>query len=124
MILKAAHGGAQAIFNSPQGHLMRMVSNVMVRVDVVLGAHWDAEDQISLWPMINEMDWFNSAAMLTNFWMGSLPSGQPNDGQELLLEWEIDGSPEQARAMLKVQRSSGFKVAAALHQEILHIRSS
>ncbi|KAL0053162.1 hypothetical protein WJX82_001794 [Trebouxia sp. C0006] len=38
MILRAAHDGAQAMLSSPEGHLLRVVSNVMVRVDVVLGA--------------------------------------------------------------------------------------
>ena len=38
MILKAAHDEAQAMLSSPQGHLLRVVGNFMVRVDVVLSA--------------------------------------------------------------------------------------
>ena len=45
MILKAAHDGAQAMLSSPQGHLLRVVSNVMVKVDVVLGASWNSSGE-------------------------------------------------------------------------------
>ncbi len=79
MILKAAHDGAQAMLSSPQGHLLHVVSNVMVRVDVVLGASWNSSGEITLWPMVNEMDWFNSAGMLSSFWMGDIPIGQVTD---------------------------------------------
>lgn len=120
MILKAAHDGAQAMMDSPDGHLMRMVSNVMVRVDVVLGAQWDHTGQILLWPMINEMDWFNSAGMLTSFWKGSLPFDVANEGQGGGLGSETEeGSRSEARVITEVQQSAGLKVAQALYKEIL-----
>ena len=107
MIQKAAHDGAQAMLSSPQGHLLRVVSNVMVRVDVVLGAGWDSRGEMSLWPMVNEMDWFNSAAMLTSFWaedrhMSNVTAG--NDGKA-----SVDA----------LTHSPGFKVAKALFEEVL-----
>lgn len=115
MILKAAHDGAQAMMNSPSGHLMRMVSDVMVRVDVVLGAQWDSNGQILLWPMINEMDWFNSAAMMSSFWKGTSPVDIAVDGQEVALESE----DEEGRAIEQLQSSAGVKLAQALFSEIL-----
>lgn len=121
MILKAAHDGAQAMMDSPKGHLMRMVSNVMVRVDVVLGAQWDHTGQVLLWPMINEMDWFNSAGMMTNFWKGqAVPSGSEAGEQELPFESEAgEGDSNNDRGMTEVQSSAGFKIAQALYKEIL-----
>ena len=116
MILKAAHDGAQAMIDSPRGHLMRMVSNVMVRVDVVLGAQWDSNGQILLWPMINEMDWFNSAAMMTGFWKGTLPVN--NEGQEVAVEGKAQERKMGARVIQEMQRSAGFKLAQALYNEI------
>lgn len=134
MILKAAHDGAQAMIDSPQGHLMRMVSDVMVRVDVVLGAQWDPTGQVLLWPMINEMDWFNSAGMLSSFWKGSLPNGIANEeqavpfeseaeGQEMLSGTEAgEGGSREASGMREVQGSAGFKIAQALYREILELQ--
>ena len=131
IILKAAYDGAQAMMDSPKGHLMRMVSNVMVRVDVVLGAQWDPTGQIFLWPMINEMDWFNSAGMMTSFWKGRLPLGSANEGQnvssgseapgqELSFGGQVEkGSSREARVIKEVQSSAGFKIAQALYMEIL-----
>ena len=116
MILKAAHDGAQAMVDSPSGQLMHMVSNVMVRVDVVLGAHWDNEGQISLWPMVNEMDWFNSAAMLTNFWKGSLPAADTSAGQAGAFGLDSKG---ELKAVQQMQQSAGFKVAQALYKEVV-----
>lgn len=107
MILKAAHDGAQAMLSSPQGHLLRVVSNVMVRVDVVLGASWNSRGEISLWPMVNEMDWFNSAGMLTSFWMEDAHMSNVSAG--------TDGKTGVAA----LTHSPGFKVAKALFQEIL-----
>ena len=133
MILKAAHDGAQAMIDSPHGHLMRMVSNVMVRVDVVLGAQWDPTGHVLLWPMINEMDWFNSAGMMTNFWKGSLPVGIANKGQDVPFEGEAEGQQmlfgsvadegdsREARGIREVQGSAGFKIAQALYREILRL---
>lgn len=131
MILKAAHDGAQAMMNSPKGHLMRMVSNVMVRVDVVLGAQWDHTGQVLLWPMINEMDWFNSAGMMTSFWKGSLPVGTANEGQDLPSGSEAEKqdipfeneagkvNSRNNRGIAEVQSSAGFKIAQALYEEVL-----
>lgn len=126
MILKAAHDGAQAMMDSPKGHLMRMVSNVMVRVDVVLGAQWDHTGQVLLWPMINEMDWFNSAGMMTSFWKGSLPVGTANEGQDVLSGSEAEKQDEAGegdnridRGIAEVQSSAGIKIAQALYKEVL-----
>ena len=105
IILKAAHDGAQAMLSSPQGHLLRVVSNVMVRVDVVLGASWNSNGEISLWPIVNEMDWFNSAGMLTSFWSDSMPVSHGTD------------DPTSSIGALKL--SPGFKVAQALLKEVL-----
>ena len=107
MILKAAHDGAQAMLSSPQGHLLRVVSNVMVRVDIVLGASWDSRGEISLWPMVNEMDWFNSAGMLTSFWMEDMHMSNVTTG--------IDGKT----SVNALTHSPGFKVAKALFEEVL-----
>lgn len=110
MILKAAHDGAQAMLSSPQGHLMRVVSNVMVRVDVVLGASWKSNGEITLWPMINEMDWFNSAGMLSSFWMDSMPVSQVTD--------------KPTGSLVALKQSPGFKIAQALLKEILKTHQS
>ena len=125
MILKAAHDGAQAMIDSPQGHLMRMVSNVMVRVDVALGAQWDPTGQVLLWPMINEMDWFNSAGMLSSFWKGSLPNGIADEEQAVPFESEAERQEmlsESEAGMREVQGSAGFKIAQALYREILELQ--
>lgn len=106
VILKAAQDGAEAITSSADGHVMRTVDNVMVRVDVVLGAVWDKEGQISLWPMVNEMDWFNSAGMLTTFWKDTVPS----DNGEGMADDE---------AVSALQQSKGFKIAQGLLSEVL-----
>ena len=133
MILKAAHDGAEAIVSSPSGHLMRMVSNVMVRVDVVLGAQWDPTGQVLLHPMINEMDWFNSAGMMTSFWKGSLLTGIANERQDVHFESEAEGQEtpfgsdaekggiRKAKGITEVQSSAGFKIAQALYKEILAV---
>ena len=133
MILKAAHDGAEAMVSSPSGHLMRMVSNVMVRIDVVLGAHWDHTGQVLLLPMINEMDWFNSAGMMTSFWKGSLLVGSANEGQDAPSESNIEGQKmpfgsdnrqggsREATVITEVQSSAGFKIAQALYKEILDV---
>lgn len=79
MILKAAHDGAEALVKSPRGHLLRTLSHVFVRVDVVLSARWLSDEEVKLMPMVNEMDWLNSAGMLTHFWkdaeLPDLPAG-------------------------------------------------
>lgn len=120
MILKAGYDGAQAIMDSPKGHLMRMVGNIMVRVDVVLGAQWDSTGQILLKPMINEMDWFNSAGMLSDFWKGTLPF--VSEGEERSSKTEREGgSKRDTRLIKELQSSAGFKIAQALYKEILNI---
>ena len=119
MIMKAAHDGAQAILASPEGPSMRTVSNIMARIDVVLGAVWEADGQITLWPMVNEMDWFNSAGMLSSFWVGDQPAGEgtPLDkGEEAFVP--RDGSAD-ARDREAVMQSRGFKVEQALYEEVL-----
>ena len=115
MILKAGYDGAQAIMESPRGHLMRMVGNVMVRVDVVLGAQWDSNGQILFRPMINEMDWFNSAGMLSDFWK---PFASQRKEGPLMIELEVD-SKGDARVIKELQSSAGLKIAQALYKEIL-----
>ena len=106
VILKAAQDGAEAITSSADGHVMRMVDNVMVRVDVVLGAIWDSQGQISLWPMVNEMDWFNSAGMLTSFWKDTVPF----DNAEPVGDDEV---------VLALRQSKGFRIAKGLLSEVL-----
>ncbi len=98
---------------SDQGHLMRVVSNVMVRVDVVLGAYWNNQGQISLWPMVNEMDWFNSAGVLTSFWKDSaaVPFGNDEEGVG-------------ASAIAALKQSRGFGVAQAVFKEVLRTHGS
>ena len=120
MILKAAHDGAQAMINSPSGDLMRMVSNVMVRVDVVLGAQWDSQGKITLWPMVNEMDWLNSAGMLTNFWKGSLPAANTSEGQAVPFGLLAEDSSGEVKFLQEIQQSAGFKIADALYKELLN----
>ena len=52
---------------------------MFVRVDVVLAVHWDAtEEQMFVVPMINEMDWFNSAAQMIPHWP---PAGAPEQAR-------------------------------------------
>ncbi len=110
MILKAAHDGAQAMLSSRQGHLLRVVSDVMVRVDVVLGASWNSSGEITLWPMVNEMDWFNSAGMLSSFWMGDMPISQAID--------------EPTSSFVALKQSPGLKIAQALFKEVLKTHQS
>ena len=98
------------MLSSPQGHLLRVVSNVMVRVDVVLGASWNSSGEITLWPMVNEMDWFNSAGMLSSFWMDSMPISQVTD--------------EQTGTIVALKQSPGLKIAQALFKEILKTHQS
>ena len=45
---------------------------------MVLGAHWLSDEEVELVPMVNEMDWLNSAGMLTHFWAES-PAPQASD---------------------------------------------
>ncbi len=42
---------------------------MFVRVDVVLGTYWDDEGaNMFVEPLINEMDWFNSASQMIPHW--------------------------------------------------------
>jgi len=42
---------------------------MFVRVDVVLAVYWSRdEEEMFAQPMINEMDWFNSAAQMIPHW--------------------------------------------------------
>ncbi len=42
---------------------------MFVRVDVVLAVYWsEDEEEMFAQPMINEMDWFNSAAQMIPHW--------------------------------------------------------
>ena len=50
---------------------------MFVRVDVVLGTYWDSEGKnMFVEPLINEMDWFNSASQMIPHW--SAPAGGPD----------------------------------------------
>ena len=164
MILKAAHDGAQALVESPQGHLLRTVRDVFIRVDIVLGAKWVNDEEVELMPMINEMDWLNSAGMLTHFWkdadfgdevLGSInylgaesasidavplvataeagaEAGAEADGTDAaassrgsqgtadgVLSQGTDGCNEDVY-LRALQESHGYRVAHALHAEILN----
>lgn len=42
---------------------------MFARVDVVLGTHWDESgENMFVEPLINEMDWFNSASQMIAHW--------------------------------------------------------
>jgi len=60
--------------------------------------------------MVNEMDWFNSAGMLSSFWMGDIPIGQVTD--------------EATSSLDAVKHSPGFKIAQALFKEIVKTHQS
>ncbi|KAA6426725.1 MAG: hypothetical protein FRX49_03835 [Trebouxia sp. A1-2] len=108
LIIKAAQDGAHAIVNSPEGHFMRTVNNVFIRVDVVLGAQWLSNDEVLLHPMVNEMDWLNSAGMLATFWKKSIVSSE---------------NAEQQRSIIAdtLKRSAGYKIAHALMSEVMSV---
>ena len=72
---------------------------MFVRVDVVLAIHWDAASgEMFVVPLINEMDWFNSAAQMITHWP---PAG---------------GAPEQARG--REAASWGSRLAGRLVAEV------
>lgn len=110
--MKAGHDGAQALVNSPEGHLLKTVQNVFIRVDIVLAPHWLTDDEVLLVPMINEMDWLNSAGMLATFWKDPLVS----DGTGGVDDDDMDGV---FNYLLK--KSPGHKVAKALYAEVLRV---
>ena len=37
------------------------------RMDVVLGVYWE-DNRMFVQPLINEMDWFNSAGVMMRYW--------------------------------------------------------
>jgi hypothetical protein len=43
------------------------VANMYARMDVVLGVYWE-DDRMFVQPLINEMDWFNSAGVMMRYW--------------------------------------------------------
>ena len=86
---------------------MRTIRNVFVRVDVVLGAQWLSNDEVLLYPMVNEMDWLNSAGMLATFWKE--PAAESDDAKDL----------HSARSAIR--KSNGFKIARALYEEALYV---
>lgn len=67
---------------------------MFVRVDVVLGVYWDdAGENMFVQPLINEMDWFNSAS-------------------QMIAHWPLDDSPEGFR------KSWGYRLGQPLLREI------
>ncbi len=112
MIIMAAHDGVQAIVNSPEGHLMRTVNDVFIRVDVVLGAQWLSNDEVLLYPMVNEMDWLNSAGMLATFWK------EPIVATDYAT---LNGPTWNEAVSSSLQLSAGYKVAQALFEEVMKV---
>lgn len=108
MIVKAGHDGAQALVHSPEGHLLKTVQNVFIRVDIVLAPHWLTDDEVLLVPMINEMDWLNSAGMLATFWKDLNTNGVDDDDMGGVFNYLL-------------QKSPGHKVAKALYAEVLRV---
>jgi hypothetical protein len=44
------------------------VANMYARMDVVLGVYWKEDGKMYVQPLINEMDWFNSAGVMMRYW--------------------------------------------------------
>lgn len=112
MIVKAAHDGAKALVNSPEGHLLKTVQNVFIRVDIVLATHWLTNDEVLLVPMINEMDWLNSAGMLAAFWK------DPTVWYDIR---GVDDSEMDGVYNYLMQKSRGHKTAKALYAEVMRV---
>ena len=104
MILKAAHDGAQAMLLFPRDSFCVWSAMLWLRVDVVFGASWNSSWEITLWPMVNEMDWLNSAGMLSSFWMDSTPISQVTD--------------KQTGSLVALKHSPGSKIVQALFKKI------
>ncbi|CAL8472050.1 g11592 [Coccomyxa elongata] len=67
-LVDAALSGAHAMAAYGNGSLTT-VAQMFVRVDVVLGTYWDDEGaNMFVEPLINEMDWFNSASQMIPHW--------------------------------------------------------
>lgn len=112
MIIRAGHDGAKALVGSSEGHLLNTIQNVFIRVDIVLAAHWLTDDEVALVPMINEMDWLNSAGMLAAFWKD--PS--------VLYDMEgVDDDDMNGVLYHLLQKSPGHQIAKALHAEVLRV---
>lgn len=111
LIIKAAQDGAQAIVNSPEGHFMRTVNDVIIRVDVVLGAQWLSNDEVLLHPMVNEMDWLNSAGMLATFWKEPILSSENAEQQGRIIADTL-------------KRSAGYKIAHTLMSEVTRVHNA
>lgn len=57
---------------------------MFVRVDVVLGTYWDSEGKnMFVEPLINEMDWFNSASQMIPHWSTGGPDIGHLEGDKL-----------------------------------------
>lgn len=112
LIIKAGHDGAKALVNSPEGHLLKTVQNAFIRVDIVLAAHWLSDDEVALFPMINEIDWLKSAGMLAAFCKE--PAVLYN------LEGIHDDDMNGVFSYL-LQNSPGYKIAKALYTEVLRV---
>ena len=84
---------------------LKTVASVYVRIDVVLAAVNSVEDESPL-VLINEMDWFNSAAHMTKNWK-----------QVADVPW--DGGNAQPTSSNGLQQSTGFKIAKPL-SAIIH----
>ncbi|KAK9813200.1 hypothetical protein WJX72_010477 [[Myrmecia] bisecta] len=73
MIVKAARDGAQAMARSARfGAALPTVRHVFARVDVVMAAYY-VGDEMFVVPVINEMDWLNSAGTMLPAWKTAFP---------------------------------------------------
>jgi len=87
---------------------MRTVNNVFIKADVVLGAQWLSNDEVLLHPMVNEMDWLNSAGMLATFWKEPIVSSESVEQQERIIADTL-------------KRSAGYMIAQALMSEVISV---
>ena len=113
MIIRAGHDGAKALINSPEGHLLKTIHNVFIRVDIVLAAHWLTDNEVALVPMINEMDWLNSAGMLAAFWKDPATLDD--------MKGIVDDNGMNGLLSYLLQKSPGHKIAKALYAEVLRV---
>ncbi|CAK0779312.1 hypothetical protein CVIRNUC_004740 [Coccomyxa viridis] len=66
LIVNAALSGARAMAAHEDGALSS-VAHMYARMDVVLGVYWEGGRMFAQ-PLINEMDWFNSAGVMMRYW--------------------------------------------------------